>query len=294
MHDQAHQLRHLVSTLTPVARPTGAPLRVVLSGCKGGVGTTTLAINLAVAAKAHFDRVLLVDADAVRGDIATMLQLNGRYDLDDALAGNCSMQQAMVTGPAGIQIVPLIADRSHASLRLQPIKRQLSQLGNRFDIVILDGGCSPAASELLWPIADRGVVVSTPASVAVMNAYRLLKSLAQQHGLPPIVNSVVNRADDEALANDVQQRLRQTCDRFLKITLEPLGSLSFDHRWRDASLADCPMVVGPASSDAFLTVQAMAATIAERSDQHTAQRAAPAPPNATHGTPWALRGAATA
>jgi flagellar biosynthesis protein FlhG len=253
-----------------------------------------LAINLAVAAKEHFDRVLLVDADLVRGDIATMLQLHGRYDLDDVLAGNCSLQQAMVMGPAGIQIIPRLADRSHASLRLQPIKRQLSQLGNRFDLVVLDGGCSPAASEILWPLADRGVVVSTPDAVAVTNSYRLLKSLAQQHGLPPIVNSFVNCVDDEALANDVQQRLRQTCDRFLKITLEPLGMLSFDQCWRDASLADRPVVVGPASSDAFLAVQAMAALIAERSSQHTQQRTAPAPVHTTHATQVGLRAASTA
>jgi flagellar biosynthesis protein FlhG len=238
-------------------------MRIVLTGCKGGVGTTTLAINLATAAKQHFERVLLIDANTNRGDVGTMLRLQSQYDVDDVLAGDCCLQQAMVVGPAGIHVVPRFGDRRPSTSRLRTLDRYLSQIGSRFDIIFMDAGCSQCSAEILWLLADRGIVVSTPDAVAIVNTYALLKALSRENALPPIVNSVVNQAPDDALADDVHRRLTESCGRFLHRTLEPLGSLRFDEHLRDAAITGRPVATPQANVASSMAIDAMVQLIAD-------------------------------
>ena len=72
MLDQASELRQLVMHAAVDDAPPGdgAPRLVALAGGKGGVGTTTVATNIAAALARQGQRVVLVDADLQRGDVA--------------------------------------------------------------------------------------------------------------------------------------------------------------------------------------------------------------------------------
>ncbi|HYW79988.1 MAG TPA: P-loop NTPase, partial [Thermoguttaceae bacterium] len=71
MRDQANHLRQLVrdcATQLPTAQ--SRPSLAVVSSGKGGVGTTTVAVNLAVEMAQKGLRTTLVDADPNAGDVA--------------------------------------------------------------------------------------------------------------------------------------------------------------------------------------------------------------------------------
>src|SRR6202011_4957359 len=79
---------------------------LVLTSGKGGVGTSNLALNLAIALGEHGGRVVLVDADLGLANIDLLCGLAPSCDLGDVLAGEQPLAEAIVQGPGGIWIAP--------------------------------------------------------------------------------------------------------------------------------------------------------------------------------------------
>src|SRR6202166_4594452 len=83
------------------------PVKVIaVTGGKGGVGKTTVSANLAVSIAAQGRDVMLVDADLGLANVDVVLGLNTRFHLGHVIKGECSLEDAIVTGPHGLQIVP--------------------------------------------------------------------------------------------------------------------------------------------------------------------------------------------
>src|SRR5918912_1394494 len=97
MPDQADALRQLIQAR---AGPTA------VADPPGGVGTSNLALNLAIALGEYGQRVVLVDADLGLANIDLLCGLTPRHDLGDVLAGGRPLAEAIVAGPGDIRILP--------------------------------------------------------------------------------------------------------------------------------------------------------------------------------------------
>lgn len=228
MQDQATKLRELVTQEQPShGAERNRPRRVVVAGAKGGVGTSTIALNLAVSAQYQGQRVLLIDADPVRGDLATICDLAADFGLEDVLQSRRDWSSVMVVGPAGISLVSRVGDFTSDP---QPGVPQASQLTRKldsglagFDLIVIDAGGWVPNGETC-PQSDELLLVMTPDHVALKNAYRILKERAsEQKSLPTVV---VNQVRDQQTANDAIARLSKSCDRFLGTTLSTLPMIA--------------------------------------------------------------------
>src|SRR6516225_910060 len=116
MSDQADGLRQMVrarsgtsATVEAPSRSFQAPLKarsLLFTSGKGGVGTSNLALNLAVALGELGRRVVLVDADLGLANIDLLCGLTPAHDLGEVLAGDGPLAGAVVEGPAGVRILP--------------------------------------------------------------------------------------------------------------------------------------------------------------------------------------------
>jgi flagellar biosynthesis protein FlhG len=172
------------SELPPTsAPPPGVRHVLAVAGARGGVGTSVVAVNIAVYLAQLGRSVLLVDANAVGACLHNMLNValpemrpaEGELELDDF---------APVDTPIpGLRLLPqLYSPGSTIPLRPGRKPRWAKKLRTLdVDYVLLDLGCSTAPSSLdLCLGADLAMLVCTPDPPSVEGCYRYCSALFQR------------------------------------------------------------------------------------------------------------------
>jgi flagellar biosynthesis protein FlhG len=266
MHDQADELRSL---MLKVARQNAAqngpsPRMVLVCGGKGGVGATTLAVNLAVALAHHAARTVLVDADLRRADASTLCGVAEATGVAELLGGSRDIHEVLQRGPAGIQLVPGVWSPEGSEQPGEGAQRrllsQLAMLGRHADVVVIDAGNGEGElPRRFWRAADDVLLVTTPESMSVMDAYATIKALRPVKDAPRLWLAV-NRAT-AAQAEDVHRRIDQSCRRFLEASIGLLGSVVEDKSFAAAAESAAPLVLHMPQMPAATQIEQLAAEL---------------------------------
>ncbi len=270
MRDQATELRKLVlrSMRREAASAGDAPRLLLMAGGKGGVGTTTLAVNLSVAMALNGARVVLVDADLFRSDVATLCGLSDQANVGDVLTARRDIHEVIQLGPAGVQVIPGLWARGDltevSETRLERMIKQLRSLRQHADVVIIDAGNGAGKiAQRFWHAADEIVLTTTPDTMAVMDTYAAIKVLGT--AVSSTIRILVNQADDTT-ADNVFQRLSQSCQRFLSRKVHSLGFVAADSTVKDAARAACPLMFHAPDAQAAKCIQKIATTLCDEKD----------------------------
>ena len=192
---------------------------------KGGVGTTTLAVNTAIilaggvgTGQGPGARVLLVDLDLQFGQVATHLNLTPRFDLaglatDEQALADVELAASYLTQHAsGLQV---LAAPSHPDaefrVTIENLERALDLLRTRFDHIVVDCG-SRLDPRTVWMMeqASTHAFVIFPEIAALRAMSLLLGFLAETTTLQARTLFVVNHIFPKELlkTRDLENLLR--------------------------------------------------------------------------------------
>jgi flagellar biosynthesis protein FlhG len=225
--DQAEQLRRMVREMRPHAR-----VITVASG-KGGVGKTNVAVNLAIALRRNFNqRVMLIDADLGLANVDVMLDLQPRWNLSHVIAGQRTLEDSVVVGPEGVEIIPGASGLTQLA-DLQDYERrslveQLSRLESRSDFCIIDTSAGIGGTVIsLAASADDCLIVTTPEPPSVADAYATLKVISRQPARPRL-HLLVNMVGGRAEGRRVYERIAGVAEKFLGVEVQDAGYIFCD------------------------------------------------------------------
>ena len=252
--DQAAGLRRMT-------RP--GPVRVIaVASGKGGVGKTNVSVNLAVALAQQGQRAMLLDADLGLANVDVLLGLHVERNLSHVLDGECGLDEVILPGPGGVQIIPASSGvKRMASLEVAEhvgLIRAFSSLTVEPDVLIVDTAAGIAEGVTRFIAAAQEVLVvvcDEPASIT--DAYALIKVLNREHGIDRF-HILANMASTAQEGYGLFQKLVRVSDRFLDVSLDYVGSIPFDDSLRKAVQKQCAVVESFPRSRAALAFRKVA------------------------------------
>lgn len=200
------ELMRAIERLVPAGTDAGPASRrasqvIAITGAAGGVGTTTLAVNLAAALASDPDRtVVLADFDLLLGSVdtcldiipdQTLLELSQNVDRLDLTL----LKRTITQHSTGLYVLPHpVAMEDVARIDPDSLRRVLALLKAAFNTVVIDTSKSLQASDFVaFEMADTILLVVELDLSCLRNSARLMQLFRQFEGMAEKVRVVVNR-----------------------------------------------------------------------------------------------------
>lgn len=232
---------------------------IAVASGKGGVGKTSVAINVALSFAKMGYRTCLLDTDFGVANAHILLGIDPKQNISDMLQNQASLLDLCTPAPFGLRFISggsgmvdvLNLDNSS---RFQ-IVRSTEMLAQSTDILIVDvpAGASDATLNFVGA-ADRPLVILVGEPTSFMDAYSLIKAAFLEADIKHFYLAV-NMANSEAQAHDHFSRFRDITSRFLDVQLTYVGHIPYSNALRQSVIERKPIMTRPDPSRETIAFQ---------------------------------------
>lgn len=241
--DQASELRKLAKKkLTEDSKkadpqeessPAQKTRVITITSGKGGVGKSSLAVNLALTMARAGKKVILFDADLGLANINVMLGVIPKYNLYHVVKGTKKLNEIIIKTPEGVDLVAGASGYSIlANLNITERENLINEFGSLpyYDLMIIDTGAGVGANVIGFTLpADEVLVVTTPEPTAITDAYGIIKSIVLQSS-DKNIKLLVNRVSSSLEAKKVLERVVNISNQFLNVKVDSAGFIFEDEQ----------------------------------------------------------------
>lgn len=264
--DQADKLRERVELLKDNA--PSARVIAVTSG-KGGVGKTSLSVNMALQFRELGKTVVILDADFGLANVEVMLGIRPQYTLADLIFNNKTIEEIITEGPMGIGFISGGSGvHDLVNLDKDKIKKliaKLVKLDSLYDVVIIDTGAGIADSVVEFVLSSPEVLmVVTPEPTSITDAYSLLKAVNRKKDFKreqKSIKVITNRVENVEDGKEIFDKISIVVSKFLNIQLEYLGYIPQDKKIADAVIAQTPVSISSPNSETAMRIRSICGTL---------------------------------
>jgi flagellar biosynthesis protein FlhG len=221
---------------------------ITVTSGKGGVGKTSLVANLAICLAQAGQRVIILDADLGLANIDVVFGIRPQHNLMDVISGKMNLDEVMVQGPNGIQIIAggsgVTEMAQLESQKAHKLFDQLKFLEDKTDYLLIDTGAGISESVISFcQAADQIIVITTTEPTALADAYGIIKIISNNRP-ESHVSVLVNRVDNDEEGNEIHERLSRVASEFLGgFSLHRLGSIPQDRQMHLAVRQQTPLML---------------------------------------------------
>ena len=218
--------------------PQRGQIIAVASG-KGGVGKTSLTLNLARAAAKEGKKVLVFDADLGLANVDVQLGITPGKDLSQVISGQKKLSEVIsraknaefdvIAGRSGSETLPFTT-----ALERRDILNQLQELAANYDLILLDVAAGVGEEVLTFAnMADKTLLVITPDPSSITDGYAVIKLLNKRHHKNNC-HIFINQPSTKGEGERTYEKIRVAADKFLGLDVPLFGVVPHDKNYLTA------------------------------------------------------------
>ena len=219
---------------------------IAISSGKGGVGKTTIAVNLALSLADQGKKTLLLDADLGMANSHILLGINPEKNLDDFVNKQNNLKEILVKINTKLDFISG-GSAIHNLLNLENKERykiiqSFGSLKNSYDYMLIDVGAGAEESSLSFMSASKKIVVILVGEpTSFIDAYSLIKTANLNNKLDNF-GIFVNMASTEFQAKSNFDKFQNITTKFLDVKLSFLGCLFNSQKIKNSITTRKPIV----------------------------------------------------
>ncbi|MBE9546665.1 MAG: MinD/ParA family protein [Proteobacteria bacterium] len=234
------------------------PVTLCVTSGKGGVGKTSIAVNLAFALVQKGQRVLVVDGDLGLANVDVLLRLSVQRTICDVLDSGADPLESVIYLEESLGILPASSGVPEM-VTLGPEEQAqlgevLTSIMSHFDYVLVDTAAGIGPS-VLWfnRFVDHNIILLSPDPTSFTDAYALIKILSRDYDRDYFY-VVFNLVSSEREGRQSYKILEGVVNKFLDVDIEYLGAIPQDKVIHKAVREQLPFVQQAPQSNAARAV----------------------------------------
>ena len=245
---------------------TCQPVQVLaVTGGKGGVGKSNIAVNLSIELGRAGRKVLILDGDLGMANIDVLCGLKPNGTLTDVIAGAMRLDEILIRLDDNVSVLPAASGAAAmtgmSASEYGGLIQYFSELQEPIDTLVIDtpaGICSQVTS--FCRAAREVLVVVCDEPTSITDAYATIKVLSTEYQVERF-NVIVNKARSSQHGAELFEKIVRVAEKNMDVTLNYLGAIPDDPQLKQGVWEQRPVAVSYPRSRASLAFQKLAKKI---------------------------------
>ncbi len=219
---------------------------IAITSGKGGVGKTTIAVNLALSLASQSNETLLLDADLGMANAHILLGINPKLSLEDFVTGKSTLDKVITSTKNNLKFVSggnaINSLLNLSDLERHKIIKSFNDLNKKPDFMLIDVGAGAESSSMTFMAsADKVLVVLTGEPTSFIDAYTLIKTSFLDYKINNF-GIIINMASSPIQAKLNFDKFQSITQKFLDVNLKYIGQIPNSQKIRNSIISRTAVV----------------------------------------------------